>query len=324
MKLSPSYQFSVLSEEEYLEKMNMISLQLDECRQEGVFSSHDGRDLYYEYFQVQDSHGGVVIVHGLSEFTKKYHELAWYFLNQGFDVFLYDQRCHGRSCRLTDRNDLIHVDRFSDYTKDLECFVDDVVKKATDKPLHLYGHSMGGAVSALYLSKHPQVFRKAVLSAPMIQPVAKGVPMWVAQVSLTACVWAGFGRKKFWGADEFDPDFPFHRTNDKSAARFQRNMGFRRGDVHYRTTPQSIRWVQGSVVLRSKLTSKRFLKKIRTPILMICGELDTVVREDAQIEFARKCPQCRRVVLPKATHAMLCGTPETIGDHVGQALEHFR
>ena len=324
MKISPSYQLCVLSEEEYNEKMPQISSQLSACAQEGTFQGFDGVKLYYEYFQAQDSHGAVVIVHGLSEFTKKYHEFAWYFLNQGYDVFLYDQRCHGRSARLTARKDLIHVDNFADYTKDLHCFVNNVVRKVTDKPLYLYGHSMGGAISARYLARYPEVFRKAVLSAPMIQPMTRGVPVIVAQVALTFCVWAGQGKKKFWGADEFDSEYPFERTHDRSRARFERNMQIRRNDEHYCTTPQSIRWVQGSVLLRSKLTGKGFLRKIKTPILMICGELDTVVRLDAQLDFEKNCPACRRVVLNNATHSMICGTQETITEYVTQVLEHFR
>ena len=153
MKLSPSYQLSILPEDTFPAEIAAISAQLDMYRQEGTFSGFDGKELYYEYFQTQESHGAVVIVHGLSEFSRKYHEFAWYLLNQGYDVFLYDQRCHGRSCRLTPRQDLIHVDHFSHYAKDLDCFIRDVVRKATDLPLHLFAHSMGGGVVSLFLEQ---------------------------------------------------------------------------------------------------------------------------------------------------------------------------
>lgn len=323
MKILPDYQLSVLSEEEYPEKMAAISEQLDQCRQEGTFSGFDGKELYYEYFLAQESRGAVVVVHGLSEFTKKYHEFAWYLLNQGFDVFLYDQRCHGRSCRLTPWQDVIHVDHFSHYHKDLHCFVQNVVRKATHKPLYLFSHSMGGAVSAQYLALHPQVFQKAVLSAPMIEPLTGETPAIVARWGLSAYTLFSKGKKKFWFSGEFDPNYPFERAQDKSYARFRRNMDIRLSDDRYHTTPLSIRWVQQSVVQRYQLTRKNFLKKIRTPILMLSAQNDTVVCGKAQAKFAKKCSVCRQVILADAHHGTLCAPQQTLQELMELTLDHF-
>ena len=323
MKIKPDYQLAVMPEEGFREGMSAVEEQLKQCVQTGYFSGFDGKSLYYEYFQAEDSRGAVILVHGLSEFLEKYHELAWYLLNQGYDVFLYDQRCHGRSCRLTERTDLIHVDHFSDYRKDLHRFICDVVRPVTEGPLYLYGHSMGGAVAAQYLAEHPEVFCKAVLSAPMIQPLTGNVPIVVARWGLSVYAFFGNKKKKCFTSDEYDPNYPFERSHDKSRARFLWNMDKRHRNPCYCTTPQTVRWVQQAVCLRKKLTSKGFLKKIRTPILMICGEHDRVVSAEAQREFAERCSVCKRVVLPDATHGMLCGTQQTIAAHVQQMLDHF-
>lgn len=323
MKISPNFQLSVLQEDELREKMSAISGQLDLCRQEGTFAGADGQQLYYEYFQCENSRGAVIVVHGLSEFTAKYHEFAWYMLHQGYDVFLYDQRCHGRSCRLTPRPDMIHVGAFADYRKDLHSFICNVVRKATSLPLYLYAHSMGGAVAAQYLAKYPDTFQKAVLSAPMIEPLTGSVPVPLAYTALTALSFLGRGKQKFWMADEFDPEYPFERSHDQSRERFLRNMDIRLANPCYQTTPQTVRWVQQSISLRAKLTNPRFLKKIQTPILMIRAEQDSVVSMDAQNAFASNCPACRMVILPKTTHAMLCGTQEVITAHIQQVLQHF-
>lgn len=323
MKISPNYQFSVLQEDTFHTEMSVISRQLDLCRHEGTFSGVDGKELYYEYFMCRESRGAAVVVHGLSEFTAKYHEFAWYLLNQGYDVFLYDQRCHGRSCRLTPRQDLIHVDAFQDYQQDLHRFIQDVVRSATDQPLYLYAHSMGGAVALQYLQQHPNVFKKAVLSAPMIEPLTGNTPIWLARWGLTISLLFGNGKKKFWFADEFDPNYPFSRSHDRSLARFRRNMDIRLSDPCYCTTPQTIRWVQQAVMLRPKLTSRRFLKKLRTPILILSAQNDQAVSAKAQEEFAKMCPVCKRITLPDCTHSMLCGTAETISAHVQMVLDHF-
>ena len=255
MKLVPSYQLQVLQEEEFSVQMPVIFRQLQQYREEGFFSGTDGKSLYYECFQVEKSRGAVVIVHGLSEFTAKYHEFVWYLLNQGYDVFLYDQRCHGRSCRLTSEEDTIHVDAFEDYWKDLDLFIQGIVRKRTDGKLYLYGHSMGGAVVLQYLAQRSQMIEKAILSAPMIEPLTGKTPVPVARVGITLKVLLGEGKKKFMRTDAFDPDYPFERSQDKSRARFERNMDLRRENPCYRTTPLSVRWVQQSLLLRATVSS---------------------------------------------------------------------
>lgn len=325
MKFSPNYTLRVLQEEEFSEKMPVIAQQLEECRHEGTFAGFDGQSLYYEYYQSAESHSAIVVVHGLSEFTKKYQEFAWYMLNQGYDVYLYDQRCHGHSCRLTDHPELIHVDHFSDYHKDLHCFLRDVVLKTTDLPLYLYAHSMGGAVAVQYLALYPQLFQKALLAAPMIDPITTGVPPIVARVGLSACLMFGRHQKeKFWGSSEFDPNHPFEKAQDTSLVRFRRNMDFRLADPCYRTTPLSFRWVQQSVMQYGKITRKRFLKKIHTPILMISAEVDRLVSDKAQVKFARKCPDCRRIIIPDSTHALHCCTSDVLTVYMQQVLSYFR
>ena len=117
MRFVPDYTLQILSEEEFPAGIREIERQLDACRHEGYISSFDGTRLHYEYFLAENSVASVVIVHGLSEFTKKFYEVASYLLRQGYNVFLYDQRCHGLSDRLTDRIDLIHVDRYRDYVE---------------------------------------------------------------------------------------------------------------------------------------------------------------------------------------------------------------
>lgn len=323
MRFCPDYKLNILPEEGFDVQMDALAEKLEPCRTEGYFEGFDGEKLYYEYFLSAGNRGAVVIVHGLSEFSKKYHEFAGYLCNQGYDVFLYDQRCHGRSCRLTDRNDTIHVNKFADYSKDLHCFVEKVVRPATDKTLYIYGHSMGGAVTAMYLADHPETFSKAVISAPMIEPLTGGVNPTIARLGLSLYMIFGDKKKKFWGSKEFDPDFKFENSHDKSRARFERNMRYRWAEECYCTTPMTMGWVLQSLLVCKWTLKKSFMKKLKTPILMICGDTDKVVSMAAQKAFADKCPVCRQVVLPNAAHAMLLGEQETIREHVQLTLDHF-
>lgn len=323
MKICPTFQLSVLQEAEYSEKMPLLCQQLEACRKEGYFSGFDGQKLYYEYFQAENSRGAIVVVHGLSEFTRKYYEFAWYMLQQGYDVFLYDQRCHGRSGRLTSVQDIIHVDKFSDYQKDLHRFVRDVVRPSTDTPLYLYGHSMGGAIAAEYLSQHPNIFRRAVLSAPMFLPLTGSMPPFFARIGLSVALPFCNGKSKFWFSNEFDPNCPFEKSQDQSPARFHRHITHRIENPCYQTTPLSMRWVHQSLLLRRKLMRKKALNRIKTPILMLCAEDERVVCKKTQEKFALSCPSCTRMTLADTTHAMLCGTSETIAIFLDEVLSFF-
>ena len=323
MKFQPDYQLQILTEEDFDRQMPEILEQLKQCKSEGEFSGFDGKSLHYEYFLAENSRGSVVVVHGLSEFTQKYHEFAYYLLRQGYDVFLYDQRCHGLSCRLTDRTDMIHVDEFADYRKDLECFMEQVVLPAAHKTLYLYAHSMGGAVALQYLAQEPQMFQKAVLSAPMIEPLTGAISPWLARLGMGIWLLFGDAKRKFWYANEFDPAFPFEKSNDESRARFDRNMRVRLSDPRYCTTPLTVGWVYQSLKLRRKLTSRRFLKQIQTPILLLTAQKDGVVSIDAQNQVAQGCSVCRQIVQKDAKHALLTGSLETLTEHMQLVLDHF-
>ncbi len=313
----------IISEEMFPEQIVKIENELEKIRKEGFFDSFDGKKLYFEYFLKQNAKASVVIVHGLSEFTKKFYEIAWYLLSAGYNVFLYDQRCHGRSCRLGVRDDILHVDKFTDYAADLNEFINQIVLKASSEPIYIYSHSMGGAVTALYLSKWQDVVEKAVMSAPLFDPCVAKVSHTVARGSALFCSIVFGKRQKFWTSSEFNPETPHRKSHDASFSRFNYNMDMRRNNREYQTTPMSNGWVYNSLCLRSQITKGRLPLRIKTPILLISAENDRVVEIEPQREFARKCKSCTLLSLKGANHAMLTGTQETITEHVGAVLNFF-
>ena len=127
MKFVPNYTLNFIEDADFDRRMAGICQALDDCRVSGYFTGFGNIRIFYEYFLAENSRGSVVMLHGMSEFTRKHYELAYYLLQQGYSVFLYDQRGHGRSERLTDQLDLIHVDRFSDFVEDLQLFLQNIV-----------------------------------------------------------------------------------------------------------------------------------------------------------------------------------------------------
>lgn len=323
MRFVPKKEFNILTEEEFSSEIKNIEQKLEACMCSGFFDSFDGKKLYYEYFLAEDAKASIVIVHGLSEFTKKYYEVSFYLLNMGFNVFIFDQRCHGHSCRLTKDRARLHVNKFDDYVADLSLFIDNVVLKTEDKPIYIYSHSMGGAVSALYLSKNSSKIEKAVFSAPMFEPVVKIVPMPIARIGVGIGRFFCGGKTKFPISKEFNPAVKRNEKVDQSQARFEHHISLRRSDPDYQTTPMSFGWTHGSLTVRRKIMKKKVLSGIATPILLISAENDKAVNNIAHEEFVSKCRVCKRIIIKGATHSMLNGNPEVLSEHIGSVMNFF-
>ena len=125
----------------------------------------ENRPLYCVTYRSDEPRGTVVIVHGFTENAFKFSEVIFSLLQNGFCVVAYDQRGHGRSWRedrLKADPSLTHVRHFTEYVRDLEA-VCDTVLPSCPKPWTVFCHSMGGAVTSLFLSAHPDVFSRAVL-----------------------------------------------------------------------------------------------------------------------------------------------------------------
>lgn len=321
MGFQPSRHLNILEDAVFAEAMDTVREELARHRCEGFFEGVDGAKIYYEYVLCDGTKGSVVLLHGMSEFTCKHYELAWYLLHQGYSVFLYDHRCHGKSQRLTERNDIIHVEHFSDYVEDLDIFVHTVVKPVAQGPLYLYGHSMGGAVSLFYLDAHPGVFERAVLSSPLFEPIV-GAPIPVAAVSAWIDQLLRGSKSKLTHSREFVAKIPQEWIGDPKCSRNLYMLRLRLEEPCYQTTPMSARFALRALYLTPRLM--RLAKRITTPHLLISGENDTVINIRPHSRYAKRAPQCCFVSVPEGKHAMTCDHEAQVAIHTHLVLDFLQ
>ena len=175
---------------DYARTMNEAVLpRIAACRRDETIAGDGGKPLFTSRFDAEAPAGAdrpvgtVVIVHGFTENTEKYAEIIHSLLRCGWSVLAYDQRGHGRSWRKPGVTDLslTHVDRFEDYAEDMRVIADRLLM-SMPAPRMLFCHSMGGAVSAMYLENDPCPFERAVFSSPMIAPNVGGFPVGAVRI----------------------------------------------------------------------------------------------------------------------------------------------
>jgi len=129
----------------------------------------------------------LLLQHGYGEYAERfvdhYHRLIPRLTDVGIDVFAIDMRGHGRSSgprAVTDVNQAV-----SDHQ---------AARRAIDtggKPLFLFGHSLGGLVTAVSVARDQTGTAGVILSAPALLIEAPQALRWIAQI--LGAVAPGFG-----------------------------------------------------------------------------------------------------------------------------------
>ena len=315
----------VLPEETYEEQMmNTVEPLLQRCRTAGNLTIVRGMRLSYEYYLCADPVGAIVICHGFSESAEKFREMAYYFLEAGYSVFLYDQRGHGRSHRDVENTEITHVEKFQDYVNDLDLFLQRIVRpNAVNLPLYLFGHSMGGAVAALHLSQHPIAFRKALLNAPMIAAKTLNTPPWAAKLFVNLLCLARQGKEKLFFYRGFNENEDFAQSADTSFARFEYYRQKRLYYRHLRNTAPTYQWLKNALGVTKILLKKDNCAAVQAPVLLLQAENDVFVHDEPQELYIRRIPHGELERIPGSKHEIYLSENRVLQPYLDRILAFF-
>lgn len=140
---------------------------LDAIHREGRFIGDDKTSLFEQSWLPLSgpSKAIVILVHGLKDHSDRYAEVGRKLSQNGFGVYSYDLRGHAES-----EGQRVWTDSFDQYITDLEIFYDRVKQVEPNKPIFLFGHSMGGAIVTTFALKKSRPINGLVLSAPALKP----------------------------------------------------------------------------------------------------------------------------------------------------------
>jgi len=268
----------------------------------------------------------IVISQGRNESVLKYKETAYDLHQQGYDVFLIDHRGQGFSERFGGDQYRGYVENFQDYVDDLNLYVTalELDKKYTHR--YLLSHSMGGAISALYLQQYQTPFHASVFFSPMfainLGPVPAFVIKIIAYSSAEVCRW--FTNKacyvpggKGYMASQFEGN---HLTS--SQARFYASQSGFQAFPETQLGDATMRWVATSISATERAIKEA--KKIDMPVLIVQADNDDIVKNSGQSAFFDNLPPCQSnnlVVIKEAKHEILLEHDEARFSALTHALQ---
>jgi len=122
----------------------------------------------------------LIVTHGLGEHSLR-HEFILKLFSQNYNIAIYDLRGHGRSSGRR-----AYVEDFRLFSKDLQAVIDFLKRDFNMTKFSLFGHSMGGLITADYMQKMAQddfYPEKVFLTSPAVAapgimgPIFSNAPM---------------------------------------------------------------------------------------------------------------------------------------------------
>jgi alpha-beta hydrolase superfamily lysophospholipase len=220
----------------------------------------DQQTLFSRWVVPNSPRALVLLVHGLSEHSGRYRHVMQELATWGFASGAFDQRGHGRSA--------IHpgqISSLNDLVADLRIVRSLAGDRFGKLPTFIWGHSMGGLVSALYLTKYQEDFDGAILASAAVVVPRRISKILVHSAPLLARIVPRLGLLPRGDASKMcnDPKF-IERTN---------------ADVLTQRKPLQVG--TGMAILQAMSYVQQHLGRVRLPVLVMHGTADQIVDVEA-------------------------------------------
>jgi lysophospholipase len=273
----------------------------------GTFKTPDGADIRFaRWMPTAGRKGTVCLFQGRAEFIEKYYEVVSELRERGFAVASLDWRGQGMSHRALADARKGHVRRFSDYDRDLETFVKEVVLPDCPPPYFALGHSMGGAILLRAAHQGRRWFERMVLSAPMIGLTGRAAT-GTARTSTRLMRLFGMGSSYVpTGGATAVALLPFEGNELTSdPMRYGRTAASIEAEPALGLGSPTVAWLDSAYSAMNEFAQPSYPRAMRQPILIIAASMDTVVSTSAIERFAVRMRAGSHVVVPGARHEIL-------------------
>ncbi len=289
--------------------------------QGGVVAQENKSPFKFDYFTSMDnlkirygkaehtserSKGILLLLNGRAEFMEKYQEVVFELINRGYLVMSLDWRGQGLSARELKDREKGYVRTYDDYLSDLNLFYTRIIEPQ-ELPVTLLAHSMGAHLALRFMGDHPEAVKKAVLVSAMVDIDTAAVPRFAVDTIANLFCKAGFSHSYLLGGRYFSQDrrsFKENRlTHDPNRFRIEaleigKNPDLGLGNITWA-------WLKATLDSIRVLNSNGFSSKLKTSLLMLSAEADTIVSNRAQQRMCSSISGCTLVMVPGAYHEIL-------------------
>jgi len=302
---------------EALPYFNSVSVQ--------ALSGWDGVKIRYRYFpaNLPKPLGTVVVINGRSEFMTKYAELLFDLRNSGYAFVIYDHRGQGESDRMLADSRKGFVKNYIDYFTDLDWLMGKVVLPlSAGGNIYFLSHSMGGAISTAYLIQKPTHVKAMVSTSPMYEinlkipeTVAYALVTLVSEIGLDKSYVIGTGRDSWRG-----PSDPTQNKLSTSMPRYFYMRYLLEFNPEWIVSGPTFQWSEEAIRLGRFVRANA--NNLNTPLLVLNGAEDSIVRTEAHEQVVRAAPCAKLLTYLDARHEILIERDQ-VRDQAMQAFQEF-
>lgn len=120
--------------------------------------------FYGQIWQANQTKAVIVLAHGMGEHSSRYHHVAKKLTENDFSVVAFDHFGHGKTGGKRGHNP-----NFDAVLESVSIVIDKAKQFFPEKPIFLYGHSMGGNVVANYVLQKQHDLKGAIATSPFLK-----------------------------------------------------------------------------------------------------------------------------------------------------------
>lgn len=230
------------------------------------WQTSDGLTIQALHWRHSDPVAVVGFVHGMGEHVARYAHVAAAFAEKGIAAMGYDRRGHGRS-----EGQRGHTTSYEAFLQEIKTLVEHMKRVYGDKPVFLYGHSMGGNLVLNYLLAGEVKVQGIIASAPWVELSFKPSSIKVQGGKLVRALLPNLSMK--------------NDLNPKALSRNPLEVEAYQKDplVHDKITPNT-----GVFMLEKADFLKQYSGTTSIPLLVIHGTDDQILSHDASLQFTER------------------------------------
>jgi lysophospholipase len=273
----------------------------------GELKTPDGVSLRFARWQPPAGRRGTVcIFQGRGEWIEKYFETVRDLRARGFAVAALDWRGQGLSERALRDPHKGYVRDFSEYDRDLETFMREIVLPDCPPPLFALGHSTGATILLRAAYRGRRWFDRMVLTAPLLDLVGFAATP-TARLVVRVMRIAGFGSRYVPGGEATTivsrPFVGNILTSDP--VRYARNAAILEAEPALAIALPTVAWTDAAFRAMRPMRERSYPAQIRQPMLIIAAGNDAVVSNPTIEDFASYLRAGSHLVVPGAQHEIM-------------------